>query len=131
MVWKVAGAPNSQKVYSDVHLPSHLVAPSGWIYSADFLHRQFLCLWISTVGLSPLKIHSQESLSALVKMRLKYLVESSPSAQMGSAISAEPLLPGQVGEQQPCGRCGYRELPGSEAGAVAPAAPSATPASGG
>lgn len=71
---------------SDLHLPPCLHTPSGWFYSTGFLRWQFPCLLISAVGLSPLKILSLESLAAFIKMRPKYLIESSSSAQTVSAI---------------------------------------------
>lgn len=86
LLQEVAGAPNLQEAL----LWLALTTLSGYtlrvVYSAGFLHWQFLCLLIRIAGLSPLKIPYLESLVAFVKMRPKYLIESSSSAQTGSAI---------------------------------------------
>lgn len=101
-----------KKPFSDLHLPPSLHPPSGWFYSAGFLHWQFLCLPISIAGLSPLKIPSLESLAAFVKMQPKYLIESSSSAQTGSAISdcrvssASPAASHRELEPAPADVCG-------------------------
>lgn len=75
-----------KKLFSDFHLLPCLDTPTGWFYCTGFPHWQFLCLLIGIVGLSPLEIPSLESLAACIKTRPKYLIESSFSAQTGSAI---------------------------------------------
>ncbi|KAF2978214.1 hypothetical protein EK904_006779 [Melospiza melodia maxima] len=75
-----------RKIFSDLHLPPSLDAPSGWFYSTCFLHWQCVCLLMSIMGLNPLKITSLDSLAAFVKMQPKYLIESSSPAPTGSAI---------------------------------------------
>lgn len=75
-----------QNLCSDLHVAPSLDTPSEWFYSTGFLHWQFLCLLMSMAGLSPLKIPSLESLAAFIKMQPKYPIESSSSAQTGSAI---------------------------------------------
>lgn len=75
-----------KKLFSDFHLLPCLDTPTGWFYCTGFPHSQFLCLLIGIVGLSPLEIPSLESLAACIKTRPKYLIESSFSAQTGSAI---------------------------------------------
>lgn len=76
-----------RKLFSDLHLPPSLDAPSGWFYSTCFLRWQSVCLLMSIMGLNPLKITSLDSLAAFIKTQLKYPIESSSSAQTSSAIS--------------------------------------------
>lgn len=85
---------------------------SGWIfsvllYSADFLCQQLLCLWISTVGLSSLKMSSLEKSGCLGKNVPKiphWIISLSSDRLCYFCLQSPFCLSG-------CGRCGCQEQP--------------------